>query len=265
MNSTYLVIQADDVGLTESINCATLELMEAGLVTSASVMAAAPSASSFLASITNRNLVGAHLQISTEFANGPCRPLSSRQEFPTRFRDIPTHEDFHELVAQLQWFKAHDIRITHCDSHLWKLFRDNWIEVFLTVALEFHIKPLLFFPDIDLIKAAKDSIHNFTLERIPELKERGYFVFDSLIRGYPKNNLKLQKEYIHHKLKILPPGRHILVLHPAEDDHEGRALSASWPRRVNELEIFRLNETKALLKNRDIQIIGMAQAMGGSD
>jgi hopanoid biosynthesis associated protein HpnK len=130
---TRLIINADDFGLTPGINRAILELHQAGVLTSATLMANGPAFDDAIAiAHTNPALgVGCHVVLTDGI------PLSPPQSIPTllgpdgkNFRPtlssfliaalrgrISAEEIAREALAQIQRIQQAGLEVTHLDTH----------------------------------------------------------------------------------------------------------------------------------------------------
>jgi predicted glycoside hydrolase/deacetylase ChbG (UPF0249 family) len=122
------VINADDFGISTGVNSATIEMMEAGLVTSATIMANGEAFDQAIAAARKlpQCSFGAHLNL-TEFAplsnNGALRPIvDANGEFSGAVRNYflgPALQQaiFDELQQQYDRVRQGLGRVSHIDSH----------------------------------------------------------------------------------------------------------------------------------------------------
>jgi len=128
-----LIITADDCGLSEGINQATLDLYQQGYVTSASIMSNFPAhrhAFELFRSYPDLD-IGAHLTLTdgnpvTDDIPDYSPLINSSQEFHNKFNLfsrllLPSDETMlwirHELEAQLRRFVTADIQPQHITTH----------------------------------------------------------------------------------------------------------------------------------------------------
>ena len=125
---TRLIINADDLGESESVNREIFGLMEQRLVTSATILANAPAFEHAIAGLEKFPAcsVGVHLNLTTHapLTKDPgLEPLLDNQGCLTRnLFHVPVSTGLiraacHELTCQVQRVKDTGIRVTHCDSH----------------------------------------------------------------------------------------------------------------------------------------------------
>lgn len=128
-----LIVNADDFGLTTGVNRAILELHQAGVLTSATLMAraAATDEAIEIARATPSLGVGCHVVLVDGEPVLPPTSVSSLLEprtraFPAKLTTFLTrlfsgrvrHEEVEaEARAQIQWLQARGIHPTHVDTH----------------------------------------------------------------------------------------------------------------------------------------------------
>lgn len=113
--SRFLIVNADDLGLSAGVNAGVFEAHERGIVTSASLMVRAPAATEAIAELPAHPAlaVGLHLDLAEwRYENGEWRSVYER----CALEDPVSVED--ECRAQLEMFRElTGGRPTHLDSH----------------------------------------------------------------------------------------------------------------------------------------------------
>ncbi|MBE3589878.1 MAG: carbohydrate deacetylase [Firmicutes bacterium] len=129
MTARYVIVNADDFGLSESVNRGVCDAHRAGVVTSATVMANMPG---FLDAVRRaRAMPGLGVGLHVNFTYG--RPLTPPELVPTLvgydgaffYRDLEARavgawsaeEVARELAAQWNRARRAGLRLTHLDSH----------------------------------------------------------------------------------------------------------------------------------------------------
>src|SRR5713101_1977448 len=155
-DAKLLIVHADDVGVTHSVNAATIKGLESGLVNSASLMVPCPwfpEIADYAKSHPDADL-GLHLTLTSERVYYRWGPVASKDKVPSLVdengyfhhdwkpttRINPKEVDL-ELRAQIDRAYAMGIRPTHLDSHQYRLF-DNGkelMEVILRLAHEYKL------------------------------------------------------------------------------------------------------------------------------
>lgn len=147
-----LIVNADDLGATETVNEEVFKLMEAGLVTSATLLANGPAFDHAAASIHRfpSCSFGVHLNL-TDFAplsdpnelkavlsNGLfCRELLTRRAVLALRKQLTR-----ELSAQVQRVIDAGIRPTHLDSHHFIHLRADLFPIIKAIQRKFGIRAL---------------------------------------------------------------------------------------------------------------------------
>jgi hypothetical protein len=134
-DAAYLVIRADDGGMSHSVNMALERLMQAGMPLSVSVMFACPWYQE-TAEILKRHpevSVGVHLTLNSEWKNYRWGPVLGRSAVPTLVDEegyfFPTSEALHqhhpdireverELRAQIDRARRTGLKIDYVDYHM---------------------------------------------------------------------------------------------------------------------------------------------------
>jgi len=134
-DATYLVIRADDGGMSHSVNMALERLMQAGMPLSVSVMFACPWYQE-TADILRRHpevAVGVHLTLNSEWKNYRWGPVAGRSAVPTLVDEegyfFATSEALHqhhpdireverELRAQIERARRTGLKIDYLDYHM---------------------------------------------------------------------------------------------------------------------------------------------------
>ncbi|QDU80727.1 hypothetical protein Pla110_24600 [Polystyrenella longa] len=152
----YLMIHTDDAGMCHSMNVATMESLERGIVTSASIMPPCPGFDEFAvwAESHPEYDYGVHLTLTNEtrrFTWGPVLPkekVSSLVDQDGNFwrtsQEVAKHAQREhvelELRAQIEKALEAGIRITHMDNHMYSLLgRQDLIELYVELGLEYDL------------------------------------------------------------------------------------------------------------------------------
>ncbi len=230
-----LILHADDVGMSRSVNRATLEALEKGWVTSASVLVACPwfpEVARWAKQHPDADL-GIHLALNSEWTGFRWGPVSRATLVPTLldaqgYLPLTSEEVMEkaasadveqELRAQIEKARAFGVNITHLDSHMGTLFRTpNLFEVYVRMGQSYRLPQLISqgsrtgTSSLGLVPAGGSSPESPTVDLVLEIRP-----------GVPPE--KWVQTYMD-MLRPLPPGVYQLILHTAYDDEEMRA--ATW-------------------------------------
>src|SRR6267378_7497754 len=158
-DAKLLIVHADDVGVTHSVNAATIKALESGGVNSASIMVPCPwfpEIADYAKTHADADF-GLHLTLTAERVYYRWGPVAPREKVPTLadedgyFRHdwtaathIEPKEAEQEIRAQIERAYAMGIRPTHLDSHQYRLYQ-NGKDLFDVLVRVAHEKKLPFF------------------------------------------------------------------------------------------------------------------------
>ena len=170
-DAKLIIVHADDVGVTHSVNAATVTALNTGLVNSASIMVPCPWFPEIADYAKAHQDVdfGLHLTLTAERVYYRWGPVAPRDKVPSLVDENgyfwhdwspTTHIDPKdveiELRAQIERALAMGVRPTHLDSHQYRLIMTNkeLFEVFVRLAHEYRIAV---FCDARLVRAISVS------------------------------------------------------------------------------------------------------------
>jgi predicted glycoside hydrolase/deacetylase ChbG (UPF0249 family) len=149
--SIAVIVNADDLGLSEEVNDATFDLISRGRISSATVMANAPATrtAARVAAKFSRCSFGVHLNL-TQFeplTGGPGSRLlvddrgqMSRANETARLRPERLPAVYLELCAQIERVAALGVRISHLDSHHHMHTRARFFPILKQVQRRYRIR-----------------------------------------------------------------------------------------------------------------------------
>lgn len=244
-----IILNADDFGMCHAANAAIIELLDTGLVDSATVMvpcAWSPEALAFAASRTDLD-VGVHLVLTSEWTRYRWRPLTGTagptladadgyfpREVGTVERGADAAEVAAEITAQLRAALDSGVDVTHLDNHMGSVYglvtgRDFLEEVFALAAehgLPFRLPRVRDGADSDTelqetIDRASATARAFGVEIIDRLWSHP---FELVGAGTPDEETYEQvRDGFVALLRAVPPGVTEVYLHPMVDGDELRA------------------------------------------
>jgi predicted glycoside hydrolase/deacetylase ChbG (UPF0249 family) len=226
-----LVIHADDLGMSHSVNRATFEALEKGWITSASILVPCPwfpEVAAFARAHPDADL-GIHLALNSEWKTYRWGPVSPADSVPSLLDEegylpllqppvvegakIPEVE--RELRAQIQRARGAGIKITHLDTHMGTLGQSaGLLGAYRKMGAEFGV-PVLLPRDAPVPPGAS----------IPEQE----ILIDQLLQVVPGVPLTGWREAYEKALAPLPPGVYEVIVHLAYDDEEMRGATVDHP------------------------------------
>src|SRR5207245_932231 len=216
-----LIINGDDVGMCHTANLATIDCLEHGLMTSATIMVPCPWFTEIAryAKAHPEKDFGIHLVQTSEwqvYRWGPIAPRSSVpglvapdgyfwHETPDVYKNATPEEAEIEARAQIKMALAAGVDVTHLDSHMGVMQYDpKFFAGYVKLAKEFNLPIRMGDPE-QFKQAGKSELREQTAEA--GLIFPDYFVHE------PKKKGETDKEYWLQVLKSLQPGVTELFFH----------------------------------------------------
>ncbi len=236
-----VIVHADDIGMCHATIAAFADLIDVGFVTSASLMV--PCAWFATAAALCRTLpaadIGVHLTHTAEwelYRWAPLTPAPTLRDaegcFPRSTAVLWAQADPAEMLAesraQIERVLAAGIDVTHLDSHMGAVFHPAYLAGYLALAEEFALPALLprssaeSLLKLGITGAAADQI----LAQQAALAARGLPIIEH-VTGMPLDRHEDRAATIHETFAALPPGISYLILHPAADTAELRAIASN--------------------------------------
>jgi predicted glycoside hydrolase/deacetylase ChbG (UPF0249 family) len=264
-DAKLLIVHADDVGMTHSVNAATIAALENGYVNSASIMAPCPwfpEIADYAKAHPDFDF-GLHLTLTSErvyYRWGPVAPKNQvgslvdangyfHLDWPEGKRIDPKNAEL-ELRAQVDRAYSMGIRLTHLDSHQYRLINSGpeLFEVFLRVAHAYKL-PLFvtrdWFAERPYLQASlsPDDVvidHTETIDPSVPAEKWGAFYKTAL--------------------ENLQPGVTEFVIHLAYNNDEMKGATrerdtwgAAW--RQRDFDFFSSEEFRDVLKKQNIKLV----------
>ncbi len=274
--SRYLIVHADDAGMSHSVNVATQAGLESGIVTSASVMVPCPWFKEFAEYAKNHPQYdyGIHLTLNSEWDFYRWGPVASRDRVPSLVdpmgclwdnvgqvaMNASAEEVKIELTAQIDRALSFGVPLSHLDTHMGAvLCRPDLVEVYVDLAIAYDL-PILFFkrmaPEMEKeYPALADRFHKSVLK----LTERKLPLLDNLLQFYGGNIPEQRKQHYYDEIAKIGPGVTQLIIHCGHDNEELRAITDSSIRRNQDRMIFTDPAMQVFLNSQKIQLLSWKQ------
>ena len=264
-----LIINGDDTGMCHAANAATIDSLERGLMTSATIMVPCPWFTEIAryAKANPEKDFGIHLCHTSEWQVYRWGPVASRDKVPglvdsqgylwPSVPEVYIHGKPEQALiegrAQIQKALDAGVDVSHLDSHMGTLqLEPRYLQVYLQLAVEF---------DVPLRMPSQATAAAFGF---PDLRSRfadkgivfpDYFVYEEL-----KNEKKGVKQFWLNIVRNLKPGVTELYIHAAKPTEELRHITNSWKTRSEEYETFTNDaDMKKLIKDMGIIRIGFKE------
>jgi hypothetical protein len=266
-DSKLLIIHADDMGLSHSVNTACIKAFENKGVTSGSIMVPCPWAPEIETwAKENPGMdVGIHLTLNAEWDQFKWGGVTSSDQIKSLLdsngyfyasveelgKKVNATEAEKELKAQIDRVIAAGIHLTHLDTHMGSVMSNPALtQIYLDLSNEYHLPVLL-----------PRSYLSWLPANIAKSLENKLFLTDNVfILGQSQITGKWIDPY---KKAILEmkPGLNEIIVHLAIDNDEMKAIckghesyGSAW--RQHDLDMVLSTEFKDLLKANQIVLIG---------
>ncbi len=272
----YLIIHADDAGMCHSANRATIEAMEQGIVSSASIMVPCPwfpEIAQYAKDHPERDF-GIHLTLTSEWKQYRWGPVTARDKVPSLVdergflwanvsqvaRNVKVQEAEIELRAQIDRAIKFGVPITHLDTHMGAMAsRPDLIRLYVQLGIEYDVPVLLCrsmkeaviqqFPH--LAEEAHDMLNKLAQQRLP--------VIDYLPTIPGGATYEVRKATYLLAFKHLRPGVTQFIIHCGNDDPELRAVTNRATSRDLDRRVFTDPEVKMEAERLGIRVISWKQ------
>jgi predicted glycoside hydrolase/deacetylase ChbG (UPF0249 family) len=266
-NSKLLILHADDLGVAHSVDAASLDAIDKGVISSASIMMPTPwvaEVAAYARAHPNADL-GLHLTLTSEWDTyrwGSIAPadkvaslLDSSGTFPRDAGIVATNakpaEVERELRAQIERALAMGIRPTHLDSHMFSLYNTPELTAtYVKVAREYH-----------LLFLATRGDPNVPIQ--PPLSNQDVLLDDLITAGADIPADQWKAWYLG-KIANLKPGLTEILVHLGSDDSELRAVmvnhdgwGSAWRQRDH--DVLSSPEFKKALKDNNVILVTWRQ------
>jgi predicted glycoside hydrolase/deacetylase ChbG (UPF0249 family) len=266
-DARILIVNGDDVGMCHTANLATIESLERGLMTSATILVPCPwflEIANYARTHPEKNF-GIHLCQTSEWQTYRWGPVASRSEVPGLIdpegylwhetpqvyaRSSPA-EAATEAQAQIRKALAAGVDVTHLDSHMGVLqMHPAYLAKYLELAVEFDL-PVRMASQATFAQSGQDTGWR------AKFAAQGILFTDDFIYDDLNEEPKDVKGYWMRKLASLKPGVTELFIHAGQPTDELKAITNSWKTRSAEFEVFTNDpELRALVEREKIVRIG---------
>ncbi len=264
-----LIINGDDAGMCHSANVATIDSLERGLMTSATIMVPCPwflEIAHYAKANPDKDF-GVHLCHTSEWKRYRWGPIASRDTVPglvdsegylwSSVLGVYLHgtpkQALIEGRAQIQKALDAGVDVSHLDSHMGTLQSEpRYLKAYLQLAVEFNLP-------LRMPSQATTTAFGF-----PGLRKRfadkgivfpDYFVYEEL-----RNEKKDVKQFWLNIVGNLKPGVTELFIHAGKPTDELRRITATWEIRSEEYETFTNDaDMRELIKEMGVIRIGFKE------
>ena len=251
-----LIFHADDMGMADEANEATIFLLENGLIQSAAAMAPCPAYEGAIEwAIANPDSdVGIHLTLTSEWRTHRWGTVADQEKVPglidpdgymwKRVQDVvmnATPEEVEtELRAQIEKTIAMGYKPDHMDTHMGTLFASNdFTEVYFRLASEYGIPAMVIdFSNPKVLLRYRLSgypVNDRLLGMISEYSLPKLDNFGSVPKG---STYEEMRDNFFKMIRSLEPGLTEIIFHPQLESEYGKTITGSWQQRAWEVDLF---------------------------
>lgn len=262
-DAKLLILHGDDLGVAHAVDTVTLDALERGVISSASVMMPCPwttEVAAWARAHPDHDL-GLHLTLTSEWETYRWGPVAPVTEVPTLVdstgtlpRDTPpvaeraaVDQVERELRAQVERALALGLRPTHLDSHMGALFTTPALFATLVrVARAYHL-PFL-------------TARGVARRLLPDVHPERDVVVDTVITAGAEVPPAQWQAFYLGAVRALKPGLTEMIVHLGRDDAELRAVTvhhepwgAAWRQREN--DVLRSAEFRQALRDNGVVLV----------
>ncbi len=262
-----LIVHADDLGLCHSVNEASIQAFDHGIVQSGSIMVACPWFSEIAdyAKHHPQMDLGIHLTLTSEWNRYKWGSVSQTADVSTLLNDqgffYPSNAEViadirpieveKEMRAQIDRALDFGIQPSHLDSHMGTLFESaDLMDIYLQLSRDYKIP--VFLP--------RESIEQSSPDLFASLQRDGVLMIDRFLMANSNVSVDGWMEFYSDLIKHLKPGVTQMIIHPGFDNAELRAISndhpdygAAW--RQRDVDVFTSDVVKHLIEENDNHLI----------
>jgi predicted glycoside hydrolase/deacetylase ChbG (UPF0249 family) len=261
-DAKLLILHGDDLGVAHSVNAASLDALERGAISSASVMMPTPwvtEVAAWAKAHPDADL-GLHLTLTSEWETYRWGSVASKDRVPSLLdadgtfpSDVPPvvsrarlAEVELELRAQVERALAMGIHPSHLDSHMGSLFAtSDLIATYIKVAHEYHLPFLALrtMPGGTPVPLAPNDI-----------------VLDEVVIAGPEVPRDRWTQFYLDAIAHLKPGLTEIIVHLGHDDAELQAVTvnhepygSAW--RQRDYDVVTSPEFKQALRDQGVRLV----------
>jgi chitin disaccharide deacetylase len=267
-----VVIHSDDAGMYPSVNKATIDAMERGIVSSCSILVPCPAFEDFAryAVAHPEKDFGVHLDLNCEKDSDRWQPiladrvpsLVDKQGFFWRHTEETAkyaviEEVEAELRAQIDRCRRAGIHLSHLDHHMFVLFkRPDFLRLYIRLGLEYDlpIRYSIDMPAPDDLNPSNQELVIAYREGLKTLQLRGMPVFTNIDTDNYQVPAVDKRRYYFDLFRHLRPGVSEILIHCAYGPTGPRHAPAA-ERREADTQVFMSQDTTEELQRLGVRVI----------
>jgi hypothetical protein len=162
-----------------------------------------------------------------------------------------------EIEAQVERALTEGIDVTHVDSHMGTILHPQFLSSYVGSALRHGIPPLLLRKSRVELQAMGVDAETAALfdEQLRMFEAQGVPLVDD-IQVMPLDQPEERAGQVKQVLETLQAGITYLIIHPAQDSPELRAITPDWPSRVADYEAFSSETVRGYFRSEGVCVLG---------
>lgn len=273
VGTKYLIIHADDAGMCNSVNQATVAGMQDGFVSSASIMVPCPWFTEFAKHCRENpdGDYGIHLTLTSEWDFYRWGPVAPREQVPSLVdsdgylwdntnqvkQNVKVEEAEIELRAQIDRAKKFGVPLSHLDTHMGAVMtRPDLYEMYIKLGIEYDLPVLTLraekaqlrlaaaYPQ--LLKVASGLSKQLDQQNLPQL--------DAIYQYYDRGEHSDRRDKYMHMIRTLKPGITEVIIHCGYDNEELKSVTSSSGLRDSDRRCFSDPDVLALIQAENVEI-----------
>lgn len=276
----FVIIHADDAGMSHSVNRATIAAMEQGIVSSASIMVPCPwfkEIAAYAKAHPEKDF-GVHLTLNSEWDNYRWGPVAGPDKVPSlvdpegylwdnvaQVAENATAEDVAtELRAQVQRAIDFGVPVTHLDTHMGALVsRPDLVEAYVSVGVQFNV-PVFFLRNLSS-EVTDERVVSRARQLLMKLEEHKLPVLDYMTQLYTKGSVDEKRSQYLEAIANSKPGVQYMILHCGYDDEELQAITASSKLRDTDRRVATDRDFIEGVKKSGVEVVSWKQVRAMND
>jgi len=275
-NKRYAIIHSDDAGMSHSVNLATIEGMEKGIVTSCSIMVPCPWFPEFAeyASKHPEKDFGIHLTLNSEFDRYRWGPVAPREKVPSLVdangylwgdkeevqKNARPEEVEIELRAQIDRALKAGIRLSHLDTHMGTVISTGeMLDIYVRLGVYYKLTVMMIRNIPKPISREYPDLFAKHKEYCERLEQHGLPVIDALYQFYDGNDHEKRRDRYLQTLRDSQPGVTQIIIHCGYDDRELQGITSSHFIRGNDTRIFTDPDVAEEIKKMGVELVSWTQ------
>jgi predicted glycoside hydrolase/deacetylase ChbG (UPF0249 family) len=277
----YVIVHADDAGMSHSVNRATIDAMEQGIVSSASIMVPCPwfkEIAQYAKAHPEKDF-GIHLTLNCEWDKYRWGPVVPRESVPSLvdpegylWGGVPevvanakAEQVEAELRAQVKRALEFGVPVSHLDTHMGAVVsRPDLVEVYVRLGVEFNV-PVFFLRNMGGAATLPKPVRDRAAALLAELEKANLPVLDFMTQYYTAGSYEAKKTAYLKAITDTGPGVRYLIIHCGYNNEELQAITSSSLLRDTDRRVFTDREVIEAVKKSGVEVVSWKEVRAMHD